>query len=136
MVRDIVRDPLVLAVPSTEATKVDLPVAIDLMDTLRANAERCVGLAANMIGVRKRILVFAEGMLTIPMINPVIRGCWEPYEAEEGCLSLDGVRRVKRYRRIEVEYLDASFIKRRGVFEGFTAQIVQHEMDHFEGILI
>ena len=136
MVRAIVKDPLFLALKSEEATPADGQAVQDLLDTLRAHRDCCVGLAANMIGVRKRILVFGEGMLSAPMINPVIRGRWEPYEAEEGCLSLAGTRRTKRYRRIEVEYLDASFARRRGVFEGFTAQIIQHEMDHFEGILI
>lgn len=136
MVRAIVRDPVFLAQPSESATIADAGVIADLMDTLRANAERCMGLAANMIGVRKRILVFSAGMLPVAMINPTVVARSEPYEAEEGCLSLDGQRRTTRYRTIEVEYLDASFRKHRQVFRDFTAQIIQHEMDHFEGILI
>lgn len=136
MVRTIVRDPVFLAQPSELATIADACVVTDLMDTLRANADRCVGLAANMIGERKRILVFSAGMLPVAMINPTVVARSEPYETEEGCLSLDGQRRTTRYRTIEVEYLDASFRKRRQVFRDFTAQIIQHEMDHFEGILI
>ena len=136
MVRPIVRDPLALAVPSAEATKADLPTAVDLMDTLRANADRCVGMAANMIGVHKRILVFSAGPLPVAMINPVVKKRSGPYEAEEGCLSLPGQRRATRYRVIEVEYLDLQFQKRCQTFRDFTAQIIQHEMDHFEGILI
>ena len=136
MVRTIVRDPVFLAQPSELATIANAGVVTDLMDTLRANADRCVGLAANMIGERKRILVFSAGMLPVAMINPTVVARSEPYETEEGCLSLDGQRRTTRYRTIEVEYLDASFRKRRQVFRDFTAQIIQHEMDHFEGILI
>lgn len=136
MVRSIVRDPVFLAQPSATATCADADVIADLMDTLRANADRCVGLAANMIGVRKRILVFAAGPFPVAMVNPVVAKRSEPYEAEEGCLSLDGQRRVTRYRVIEVEYLDGAFQKRRQTFRDFVAQIIQHEMDHFEGILI
>ena len=136
MVWASVRDPVFLAQPSELATIADAGVIADLMDTLRANAERCVGLAANMIGVRKRILVFSAGVLPVAMINTTVIARSVPYEAEEGCLSLDGQRRTTRYRTIEVEYLDASFRKRRQVFRDFTAQIIQHEMDHFEGILI
>lgn len=136
MVRAIVRDPLFLAQPSSAATAADLSVADDLADTLLANADRCVGLAANMIGVRKRILVFLAGPMAVAMINPVLLRKSDPFEDEEGCLSLDGQRKVTRYRRIEVEYQDRRFRKHRQTFEGFTAQIIQHEMDHFEGILI
>ena len=136
MVRAIVKDPVFLAQPSEPATSADAGVVVDLMDTLRANAERCVGLAANMIGVRKRILVFSVGMLPVAMINPVVKKRSGPYEAEEGCLSLPGQRKATRYRVIEVEYLDLQFQKRCQTFRDFTAQIIQHEMDHFEGILI
>jgi len=136
MVRNIVRDPLLLSRPSVDATEADRQVITDLMDTLLANAERCVGLAANMIGAHKRILVFSAGFMPVPMVNPVILRKKGPYEAEEGCLSLDGVRKTTRYREIEVRYLDAQFRPRTGVFSEFTAQIIQHEMDHFEGILI
>lgn len=136
MVRNIVRDPLSLAQPSVPATQADLPVVVDLMDTLSANAEHCVGMAANMIGVNKRILVFSAGPFNVAMINPVMLKKQEPYETEEGCLSLPGVRKTTRYRVIEVEYLDQQFKKRRQTFRDFTAQIIQHEMDHFEGKLI
>lgn len=136
MVRSIVRDPLSLAQPSVDATLMDMPVVTDLMDTLSANADRCVGMAANMIGVNKRILVFSAGPFNVAMINPVMLKKQEPYEAEEGCLSLPGVRKTTRYRVIEVEYLDQQFKKRRQTFRDFTAQIIQHEMDHFEGKLI
>jgi len=136
MVRPVVHDPLALAQPSAPATKADAAVIVDLMDTLSANAERCVGMAANMIGVHKRILVFSAGPFNVAMVNPVILKKSEPYEAEEGCLSLPGQRKTTRWRVIEVEYLDQSFAKRRGTFRDFTAQIIQHEMDHFEGKLI
>ena len=136
MVREIVHDPMVLARPSVPATAMDMQVAVDLMDTLAANAERCVGMAANMIGVHKRILVFSAGPFNVAMINPVIVKKSGEYEAEEGCLSLPGVRKTKRYKVIDVEYQDMSFKKKKGAFCDFTAQIIQHEMDHFEGILI
>ena len=136
MVRPVVHDPLILAKPSVPATAMDMQVVADLMDTLAANAERCVGMAANMIGVPKRILVFSAGPFNVAMINPVIVRKSGPYEAEEGCLSLPGVRKAARYKTIEVEYLDSAFKKRRETFRDFTAQIIQHEMDHFEGILI
>lgn len=136
MVREVVRDPMVLAKPSVPATMMDMQVVQDLKDTLSANAERCVGMAANMIGVHKRILVFSAGPFNVAMINPAIVKKSGEYEAEEGCLSLPGVRKTKRYRMIEVEYLGEDFKKRRETFRDFTAQIIQHEMDHFEGILI
>lgn len=136
MIRPIVRDTMFLSQPSTEATLMDAQVITDLIDTLQANADRCVGLAANMIGVRKRILVFSMGIASIPMLNPQILRRSGVYETEEGCLSLDGQRKVTRYEEIEVEYLDRNFAKKKQVFKGFTAQIIQHEMDHFEGILI
>ena len=136
MVRPVVHDPLVLSRPSVPATAMDMQVALDLMDTLAANAEHCVGMAANMIGVHKRILVFSAGPFNVARINPVIVKKSGAYEAEEGCLSLPGVRRTTRYKVIEVEYCDMSFKKKKGTFRDFTAQIIQHEMDHFEGILI
>ena len=136
MVRPIVRDPLALAVPSAEATKADLPTAIDLMDTLRANADRCVGMAANMIGVHKRILVFSAGPLPVAMINPVVKKRSGPYEAEEGCLSLVGTRRTERWRSIRVQWQNEKFQTRVKTFTSFTAEIIQHEIDHCEGILI
>lgn len=136
MIKPIVKDILFLGQKSEEATKNDMVVIDDLIDTLRANLEHCVGLAANMIGVKKRILVFSVGNLIVPMINPVILKKEKPYEIEESCLSLIGFRKTKRYETIEVMYLDRNFNKKKQVFNGFTAQIIQHEMDHFEGIII
>lgn len=136
MVRSIVKDPMFLSLKSEEATPADSQTIVDLRDTLRAHSDTCAGMAANMIGVRKRILVFSQGLFQIVMVNPVILGRWEPYECEESCLSLSGTKKVTRYRQIQVEYLDPTFTRRQGVFEDFTAEIIQHEMDHFEGILI
>lgn len=136
MIKPIVKDILFLGQKSEEATKNDIVVIDDLIDTLRANLENCVGLAGNMIGVKKRILVFAVGNLIVPMINPVILKKKKIYETEESCLSLIGFRKTKRYEMIEVMYLDRNFKKQKQVFTGFTAQIIQHEMDHFEGIII
>lgn len=136
MIKPIVKDILFLGQKSEEATKNDIVLIDDLIDTLRANLENCVGLAGNMIGVKKRILVFTVGNLIVPMINPVILKKEKPYETEEGCLSLIGLRKTKRYEMIEVEYLDRNFKKQKKVVTGFTAQIIQHEMDHFEGIII
>ena len=137
MEKQIVRDILFLEQKSELATREDAQVITDLVDTLRANLDRCVGLAANMIGVKKRILVFTiGGGLIVPMVNPVILKKENRYETEESCLSLDGFRKTTRYETIEVEYLDTSFEKKKQVFTGFPAQIIQHEMDHFEGIII
>ncbi|MCR4653378.1 MAG: peptide deformylase [Eubacterium sp.] len=136
MVKQIVRDPLFLRQKSEPATKEDKQVITDLMDTLRANQERCVGMAANMIGVRKQIIVVAVGPFIVPMVNPVITRKSGKYETEEGCLSLDGVRPCTRYKEIEVEYLDQDFKKKHGKFNDFTAQIIQHEIQHFSGELI
>ena len=136
MIRQIVHDPLFLAVKSDQATEADSPVVTDLLDTLRANLDRCVGMAANMIGVRKRIIVFCSGPLQMIMINPQITAKSGEYEAEEGCLSLEGTRKTKRYRKITVRYQDQLFRQRVGTFEGFTAQIIQHEIDHCDGVLI
>lgn len=136
MEKTIVKDVLFLAQKSEIATKEDINVVDDLIDTLKANLERCVGLAANMIGVKKRILVFCMGPLIIPMINPVILKKEKIYETEESCLSLVGFRKTKRYEKIEVEYLDRNFKKHKESFTGFPAQIIQHEMDHFEGTII
>jgi peptide deformylase len=136
MIKPIVKDILFLGQKSEEATKNDIVAIDDLIDTLRANLEHCVGLAGNMIGVKKRILVFTVGNLIVPMINPVILKKEKLYETEESCLSLIGFRKTKRYEMIEVEYLDTNFKKQKQVFTGFTAQIIQHEMDHFEGIII
>ena len=136
MIKPIVKDIVFLSQKSEPATKEDIAVIDDLTDTLRANLEYCVGMAANMIGVKKRILVFTIGDLIIPMINPVILNKENSYDTEECCLSLIGFRKTTRYEKIEVEYLDRNFNKQRQIFKGFTAQIIQHEIDHFEGIII
>ena len=136
MIRQIVKDTIFLAAHSQQATEADAAVAKDLEDTLKANAEGCVGLAANMIGARKRIIAVSLGFSILIMYNPVIVSKSEPYDTEEGCLSLPGTRPVKRYGKITVEYRDRSFRKQRGEFSGFVAQIIQHETDHLNGILI
>lgn len=136
MIKEIVKDVLFLEQKSELATKEDAGVITDLIDTLNANLEHCVGMAANMIGVKKRILVFTMGPMIASMVNPVILKKENPYETEESCLSLLGVRKTKRYETIEVEYLDRNFKKHINTFTGFTAQIIQHEIDHFEGIII
>lgn len=136
MIKPIVRDTFFLSQKSDEATKADLPIAQNLEDTLKANRDHCVGMAANMIGYRKRIIIVATGFADMIMINPVITGMAEPYEAEEGCLSLPGTRKTTRYNRITVDYLDKKFAKHTQSFAGQIAQIIQHECDHLEGILI
>ena len=137
MVKDIVRDEAVLAVKSEPATRADMQTVRDLLDTVKANAERCVGMAANMIGINKTILVALIDDEYIAMINPVIVDrSKETYDTEEGCLSLSGVRPVTRHSIITVEYLDRKFKRRRGIFRGFEAEIIQHEIDHFSGIII
>jgi peptide deformylase len=136
MVRAIVKDALFLGQKSLPATPEDALVIDDLLDTLKANAEHCVGLAANMIGIKKRIIVYSVGLMGVPIINPVIIKKSKPYETEEGCLSLMGVRKTTRYESIDIEYLDRNFKKQRQTFTGWTAQIIQHEIDHCEGIVI
>ena len=136
MIRPIVKDVVFLGEKSEVATKADLSVVEDLIDTLRANLDGCVGMAANMIGVKKRIIVFAIGEMIVPMINPVIIKKEKSYLTEESCLSLTGVRQTPRYETIVVEYLDKEFNKQKGTFTGFVAQIIQHEIDHCNGIII
>ena len=136
MVKKIVRDPLFLQQKSEPATKDDLQVVTDLIDTLNANRDRCVGMAANMIGVSKQIIVVAAGSFTIPMINPVITKKKGKFQTEEGCLSLDGMRSCTRYKEIEVDYLDVNYEKQHGKYKDYTAQIIQHEIQHFSGDLI
>ena len=136
MVKKIVRDQFFLQQKSEPATPADKQVVEDLLDTLRANQDRCVGMAANMIGVKKQIIVVAAGPFIFPMINPVITRKTGEYQTEESCLSLDGVRPCTRYKEIEVDYLDQDFKPKHGKYTDFTAQIIQHEIDHFEGILI
>lgn len=138
MVRNIVRDILFLKRKSVPAKncKEDLQTANDLLETLSANRERCVGMAANMIGENKNIIAVTVGFFNIVMFNPKIVSKSGEYETEEGCLSLDGVRKTKRFEEIEVEYLDMSFKKQHKKYSGFTAQIIQHEIDHLNGIII
>ena len=136
MIRPINRDVLLLARPSVPATRADIPTADDLLDTLRANADRCVGMAANMIGVLKRIIAVNDGGEIMVMFNPEILKKEGEYEAEEGCLSLVGKRKAVRYTTVKVKYRDERFKTQVKSFSGFTAQIIQHEMDHLEGILI
>ena len=136
MIREIVTDTFFLRQKSLPAGKEDIPAGIDLMDTLQANRQRCVGMAANMIGIRKRIIIVNNEGTDIVMFNPIILRKEGPYEAEEGCLSLEGTRKASRYRKVAVEYTDLRWRKITKTFTGFTAQIIQHEMDHLEGILI
>ena len=136
MVKNIVRDPLFLAQKSEPATEVDKQVVTDLLDTLRANLDRCVGMAANMIGEKKAIIVVAAGPFQFAMINPQITKKTGAYQTEESCLSLDGVRPCTRYKEIEVDYLDQNFKPQHGKYSGWTAQIIQHEVDHIAGIVI
>ena len=136
MIRPIMRDVLFLAKPSEPATPDDMQVAIDLLDTLKHNEDACVGMAANMIGVSKRIIVVNMELINVAMFNPVITDKSGPYETTESCLSLTGERPTTRYEEIEVEYEDMQFKKQRRKFSGWTAQIIQHECDHLEGIII
>lgn len=136
MVKKVVKDPLFLAQKSEPATEADKQVVQDLLDTLRANLNHCVGMAANMIGIKKNIIVVAAGPFQFAMINAVITRKSGSYKTEEGCLSLEGVRPCTRYKDIEVDYLDQNFQKQHGKYSGWTAQIIQHELDHVEGIVI
>ena len=136
MIQKIIKDSMFLAQRSEEATEVDKQVVSDLKDTLQANSKTCVGMAANMIGVKKQIIVVAAGPFVIPMINPVITKKSGKYETEESCLSLEGVRTCTRYKEIEVDYLDREFKRQHGKYSGYTAQIIQHEIQHFSGELI
>lgn len=136
MVKEIMRDPFFLAQKSVPATKEDLQVGRDLMDTLKAHREGCVGMAANMIGVKKNIIIVNMGFIDVVMFNPVITSKSGPYQTEEGCLSLIGVRKTTRYQDIEVEYYDFAWKKQRQKLTGWTAQIAQHEIDHCNGIII
>ena len=136
MVRPIMKDPVFLSRRSEEATAQDREIAGDLLDTLEFHKEGCVGMAANMIGQAKRIIAFDCGGSYMVMYNPEILKTWEPYETEEGCLSLPGTRKTKRFRRIKVRYHNDAMQERIKTFEGWTAQIIQHEIDHLNGILI
>ena len=136
MVREIMRDKTFLSQRAELAAQYDLDAAQDLLDTLTAHKDGCVGMAANMIGVNKRIIVFDNEGSYMVMFNPEIIKKSAPYEAEEGCLSLAGVRKAKRWKSIKVQYQNEKFQTRFRTFTGWTAQIIQHEIDHCEGILI
>lgn len=136
MIKPIVKDIFFLRRKAETATREDIQIGIDLQDTLRANREACVGMAANMIGVNKRVIIVNMGFVDVVMFNPVLIKKDTPYETEEGCLSLTGVRKTTRYENIEVEYLDMNWKKQRQKLSGWTAQICQHELDHLEGIII
>ena len=136
MIRPIMKDPIFLSQKSTPATALDLPIAQDLRETLEAHRDGCVGMAANMIGVAKRIIIFDDNGSATVMCNPEIVKCSGAYEAEEGCLSLTGTRRAKRYRSIKVRYQNEKFQTRLKTYTGWTAQIIQHEIDHLGGVLI
>ena len=136
MIRDICKDEAFLARKAEPATADDLGTAQDLLDTLAAHKEDCVGMAANMIGVNKRIIVFDDDGKYQVMFNPVIVKRDRPYEAEEGCLSLTGRRKTKRFQTIKVQWQNEKFQTRLKTFTGWTAEIIQHEIDHCEGVLI
>ena len=136
MIRDICKDEAFLAQKAEPATPEDLPVAADLLETLEHHKDGCVGMAANMIGVKKRIIAFDNDGAYMVMFNPRIVKQSGPYEAEEGCLSLTGTRKTKRWKSIKVEYQNEQFQTRLKTFTGWTAQIIQHEIDHCEGVLI
>ena len=136
MVKPIVKDVLFLGQKSEPATKADLQVGRDLQDTLKAHRAECVGMAANMIGVKKNIIIVNMGFIDVVMFNPVIVSRSGPFETEEGCLSLTGVRPCTRYQNIEVEYYDFNWKKQKTKLQGWTAQIVQHEIDHLSGKII
>ena len=136
MIKSIIKDEEFLSRPATQATAADLQVAQDLLDTLIANKEHCVGMAANMIGITKRIIAIDDEGHYLVMFNPVIIKCSESFKTEESCLSLSGKRTTKRYKSIKVSYQNSSFQTRIKTFKGWTAQIIQHEIDHCNGILI
>ena len=136
MIHEICKDETFLAQKAAPATAADLGVAQDLMETLIAHKDGCVGMAANMIGVNKRIIAFDNNGAYMVMFNPVIVKKSAPYDAEEGCLSLTGTRKTKRYQTIKVQWQNEQFQTRIRTFTGWTAQIIQHEIDHCEGVLI
>ena len=137
MVRELMHDPMFLGIKSKPATKEDAAIALDLLDTLTAHRETCVGMAANMIGKTVRIIAFSDSGKNTVMYNPEIVSKAAPFETEEGCLSLlGGPRKTIRYKTIKVKYQDKSFQWKTKSFSGFTAQIIQHEIDHCNGVLI
>lgn len=136
MIKPIIRDTFFLQQKSLEATKSDLSLAKDLQDTLAANREACVGMAANMIGSLKRVIIINMGFTDLVMFNPIVVDKAQPYDTEEFCLSLVGVRPTKRYRTIKVSYRDINWQEKTITLTDFPAQVCQHELDHLEGILI
>lgn len=136
MEKPIVKDVIFLGGKSLPATADDLSAADDLLDTLRAHADGCVGMAANMIGVKKRIIVFDDNGTYTTMLNPELIRVSDAFTCEEGCLSLTGTRKTKRYRTIRVRYQTRDFQTRVKTYSGWTAQIIQHELDHLDGIII
>ena len=136
MIREIMRDTAFLAQKAEPVTPADLPVAEDLLETLTAHKDGCVGMAANMIGVNKRIIAFDNIGTYMVMFNPAIVKKSAPYDAEEGCLSLTGTRKTKRYQTIKVQWQNEKFQTRLKTFTGWTAEIIQHEIDHCEGVLV
>ena len=136
MIKEIVRDPIFLQIKSEPASEADLQTARDLLDTLEEHKDGCVGMAANMIGVSKRIIAFDDNGKYSVMLNPEIVKSSGAYEAEEGCLSLSGTRKTKRFRSIKVSYLNEKMLPRVKTYTGFTAQIIQHEIDHCNGVLV
>ncbi len=136
MIQEIMRDPIFLQIPSAPATPDDLQVATDLLETLTHHKDGCVGMAANMIGVSKRIIAVDNEGEYLVMLNPKLLKTAQPFDTEEGCLSLTGVRPTKRFKSIKVEYQNEKFQTRIKTFTGWTAQIIQHEIDHCNGILI
>ena len=136
MIKPIMKDPIFLGQKSEPATTNDLPTAQDLLDTLRANADGCVGMAANLIGVKKRIIAFDNSGTYMVMINPEIVKGSDAYDTEEGCLSLTGTRKAKRWQMVKVQYQNDAFQTRIQTFTGWTAQIIQHEIDHCNGVVI
>ena len=137
MLRELVHDPFFLSQPSVPATADDLSVAQDLLETLLAHQEECVGMAANMIGIRKNIITVADGEAYLLMLNPEILKAEGPFDTEEGCLSLlGGPRKTKRFKKIKVQYQNEQMQTRIKTFTGWTAQIIQHEIDHCNGIII
>ena len=136
MIRQVVKDVMILSRKSVPAEKQDIPIGKDLLDTLFANAAACVGMAANMIGINKRIIVVNTGVMNIAMFNPVIESRSGRYETQEGCLSLTGLRSAVRYQSVSVSYMDINWKKQKLKLTGWPAQIVQHEIDHCDGIVI
>jgi peptide deformylase len=137
MIKEIIKDQMFLACRSSEATSADLPIVQDLLDTILAYQDQCLGMAANMIGQLKKMMVVNDQGQYIIIINPILlKTSSQRYDVKEGCLSLIGTRETTRYEKIKLEYYNEKFQKRIKTFQGLTAQIIQHEMDHFEGRII